>query len=314
MRGRGSPKARAGTGGHALDDQLQRDQAGLDEPQHERRERRLEADHAVGRRRERHLLLGRVVRRVIGRDAVDRAVAQTLDERLPVRLGGQRRAHLEARRIEAEHLLVGQQQVVRRRLGGDVDAPVARAAHLLDRLLDVQVADVQRPALVLGDAQIAGDHRRLRDGRVAHQAEPRADRALVHVGRARERRVLAVQREHAPGGRRVLQRPPQERRRQHRPAVVGVAAGAVVGELAERGQLLAELPERDRSQEAHAHARIDRGPLVQRVEHLGRVHHGVGVGHREHACSSRRPRLPRCRSRDPPCAPGRVCAGARAGR
>ncbi len=71
----------------------------------------------------------------------------------PVGLGGQRRAHLEARRVERQHLLVGQQQVVRRGLGRDVDAQAARAPHLLDRLLDVQVADVERAALVAGDAR-----------------------------------------------------------------------------------------------------------------------------------------------------------------
>ena len=159
----------------------------------------------------------------------------------------------------------------------------ARAPHLLDRLLDVQVADVQRPALVARDAEVAGDHRRLGDRRVADQPEPGADRALVHVGRARERRVLAVQREHPPGRRGVLQRAPQQRGREHRAAVVGVAAGAVVGELAERRELLAELPHRDRGQEPDAHARVERGPLVQRVEHLRGVDHRVGVGHREHA-------------------------------
>ena len=106
--GRSSPKARAGPGGHALDDQLERDDARLDEAGDERREGGLEADHAVRRGRERHFLLGRVVRRVVGRDAVDRAVAEALDERLAVRLGGQGRAHLEARGVQREHLLVGQ--------------------------------------------------------------------------------------------------------------------------------------------------------------------------------------------------------------
>ena len=123
------PERARRAGRHALDDQLERHHARLDEPVHERRECRLEPDHAVRRRRERHLLLGRVVRRVVGRDAVDRAVAQALDERLPVRLGGQRRAHLETRGVEREHLLVGQQQVVRRGLGRRRRRPsCARAA------------------------------------------------------------------------------------------------------------------------------------------------------------------------------------------
>ena len=53
------------------------------------------------------------VRGVVGGDAVDRAVAQALDQRLAVGLGAQRRVHLEAVRVEAAHLLVGEAEVVR---------------------------------------------------------------------------------------------------------------------------------------------------------------------------------------------------------
>ena len=51
--------------------------------------------------------------RVVGGDAVDRAVAQALDQRLAVGLGAQRRVHLEALRVEAADLLVGEAEVVR---------------------------------------------------------------------------------------------------------------------------------------------------------------------------------------------------------
>ena len=57
-----------------------------------------------------------------------------------------------------------------------------------------------------------------------------------------------------------------------------------------------------------------RGGLAQRAQQRRRVEHRVGVGHRDHRRRSRRRRRRACRSRGPPCAPARGCAGARAGR
>ena len=69
-------------GGHALEQRLERERARAHEVRVERRERRLEAGHAERRLLERHVLLVPRVRRVIGRDAGDRAVAERVDERL----------------------------------------------------------------------------------------------------------------------------------------------------------------------------------------------------------------------------------------
>ena len=79
----------------------------------ERGEGGLEAGHAHRRLLERHLLFLRRVRGVVGGDALDRAVAQALDQRLAVGLGAQRRVHLEAVRVEAADRLVGEAEVVR---------------------------------------------------------------------------------------------------------------------------------------------------------------------------------------------------------
>ena len=54
-------------------------------------------------------------------------------------------------------------------------------------------------ALVPGERRVAGDHRRLADARDPGDAQPRADAALVHRARARQRGVLLVQGEHAAG-------------------------------------------------------------------------------------------------------------------
>ena len=166
--------------------------------------------------------------------------------------------------------------------------------------------------LVAGDRGVAGDHRRLADARDAAQAEPRGDDALVHHALAGERRVLLVQGDDPADELLVLQRLAQD---------AGAVDGlAVVGE-AERAAL---------SSSAISVSASPARPLVT----LARKPTGMRASRR--ACSSaragrersrssatcsagrrwprsrRRPRSA-CRSRGPPCAPGRARAGARAG-
>ena len=177
-----------------------------------------------------------------------------------------------------------EQQVVRRGLGRDVDARGARAPHLLERLVDVQVAEVERAALVAGDAQVAGDHRRLGDGRIAAMPSSADTAPSCMSARARERRVLAVQREHAArASPRTAARGAGARRESTgRPSSVKPAAprSASVAEPARAAapsgprEIAARKPTRTRASSAAA--------LEQRLEHRRRVDHRVGVRHREH--------------------------------
>ena len=65
---------------------------------------------------------------------------------------------------------------------------------------------MQRAGLVGREREVALDHHGLGDRRIAAEAELRGDRALVHVAAARERRLLAVQRELQARDRAVLER------------------------------------------------------------------------------------------------------------
>ena len=240
-----------------------------------------------------------------------------VDQRLAVRLGGQRRAHLEACGVERaappRRSAAGGAARPRRRRR----RPSARARRTSSTdSRDVQVAEVERPALVAGDAQVAGDHRRLGDRRVAAEAEPARDGALVHVGaRARATGPRSAARARGPSIAAYCSARRSSAGREHRAAVVGEAARRR-GRRARRAARAARRAGRPRSRPGSRRATraSSRGALVQRVAAPRRVDHRVGVGHREDACSSRRRRPRPCRSRGPPCAPGRACAGARAGR
>ena len=99
--------------------------ARLDQPRVEDGEGGLQAGDAEGCLLERNVLLVARVRRVVGRDRLDRPVAERLEQRLPVRLGAERRVHLQVR-VERADDLVGEAQVVRRDLAVAC-TPAARA-------------------------------------------------------------------------------------------------------------------------------------------------------------------------------------------
>ena len=140
---------------------------------------------------------------------------------------------------------------------------------------------MDRLLLVRREREIALDHHRLGDRRVAGEAELRRDRALVHVTAARERPLLAVERERAAGRRRVLERAAHQPGRADRNAVVGEGDRARVGELAHLRQLRSVLAARDRGEEADLNLGLAAGGLDERAERGGRVDDRVGVRHRE---------------------------------
>src|SRR6201999_4309307 len=135
----------------------------------------------------------RLVRRVVGGDGLDRAVAQAGDQRLAVGLGAQRRVHLEAGRVEAADLVVGEAEGIRAGLGAGLDSGGLGGGDGLDRLGGGEVLDVDPGVLVAGQRRVAGDHRRLRDAGNAGQADRGRDRTLVHDAVAGEGRLLLVQ-------------------------------------------------------------------------------------------------------------------------
>jgi hypothetical protein len=100
------------------------------------------------------------MRRVVGRDAVNRAGAQPLDQRLAIGFGAQRRVHLEGR-VEAAERLVGERQVVRSRLAGDRDACRLRRFDGGHRLGGREVLNMDAGALIAGKLRVAADHGRL---------------------------------------------------------------------------------------------------------------------------------------------------------
>ena len=203
---------------------------------------------------------------------------------------------------------------------GEASAVIAHAARLglgdrLDGLARAQVLDVDAPVLVAGERGVAGDHRRLGDRRDAGQAEPRA----TPRPRASRRRPTAT----GPP-RAGASTPPHRRwywsalrsipaRTTGLPSSVKPSAPAS-RELGHLRQRVALEPARDRGAGSRP-ARAPRG---------GRPRAGCAARARSRPSGpcwasprrrrSRRPRPRGCPSRGPPCAPGRACAGARAGR
>ena len=170
-----------------------------------------------------------------------RAVGDAFEHRVAIGGLAQRRVHLEVGVVldRAVERLVGEREVMRRDLAGDLDAALLAGPHRAQRLPRAHVADVHVRAGQLGQRHVALDHQRFGHAGNAAQAERRGVEALVRHPVALERRILAViddrQAEHAG----VLERAAHQQRRRHRPAIVRErdAAGGLL--LAELGQLLA---------------------------------------------------------------------------
>ena len=173
----------------------------------------LEPGHAHRRLLERDLLLVARVRRVVGGDALDRAVAQALDQRLAVVLGAQRRVHLEAVRVEAAHLLVGEAEVVRGRLAADPHParPWRRARASTDsRRGEVLEVDAARPRSAASAASRAIIVDSETEGMPARPSAARDRRPRASTPVAGERGVLLVQGDRAAAEPLVLERAPQQ--------------------------------------------------------------------------------------------------------
>jgi hypothetical protein len=246
----------------------------------ERREGCLQADHAERRLLEGSVLLVPRVRRVIRGHAPNRAVTECLDECEPVVLGPKRRVHLQVR-VERAHRLVGQAEVVRGHFRRRDNAAHERRPQRLDRLGGREVHDVHRTLLVPGECEVPRHHHRFGDGRIAGEAQLGGDGTLVRLSGTGQCRLLAVQRDRPLRHGGVLERAAEQPRGDHRPAVVGEPGGSRVGELAQLGELLAELPLGDGSEEADGHRRLRASGLDQRPEHGGRVDDRIGVRHPE---------------------------------
>src|SRR6185369_8776216 len=83
-------------GGEELDEAREGEDSGMDEAVEAEAEGGFETQDSEGRGVELDGFFVRMVRRVVARDAVDRAVGETLDEVIAVFLGTERRLHLAA--------------------------------------------------------------------------------------------------------------------------------------------------------------------------------------------------------------------------
>ena len=230
------------------------------EPGDVHRERRLEPDDAVRRVGELALLLVVVVRRVIGRDEIDRAVRHRLLQRRDVVRGAQRRVHLRVRVVALDRVF-RERDVMRTDLRRHVDAALLPPANQLDRSARAHVAEVDVPAGAPREEDVADRHDLFGLGRNALETEPRADDAFVHRAALGERRLLAVVGDGNAERARVLERRAHQVRARDRLAVVahGDRAGARPSRRTRRAIRPAGRPRSRRSDRRAPHSRAAPG-------------------------------------------------------
>ena len=141
--------------------------------------------------------------------------------------------------------------------------------------------DVHGPLLVCSEGDVPADHDALRDRWVAGEAELCRHCALMHLTRARERRLFAVDCDRPVGDGSILECTSHERRRDDRPAVVCEGDCAGIGKLSHLGELAARRALRDRCEEADRYHCLRLRKLDERAEDGCGVDDGIGVGHGE---------------------------------
>ena len=224
----------------------------------------------------------RRVRRVIGRDRLDRAVLQRLDERGAVLGASQRRVHLQVR-VERAHCLVGEAEVMRRRprrsrgprprgraAGGSTDSraercirwsgwPVSPARSMSRATIRLSPSDGQPP--------------RPSSAETAPMCMcPPGSAIGSSQWTASSRPVIALY----SSARRITPA------RRDGPAVVGEGRRAGVGELAHLGRAREpSCPFVMRGHEADRHLGLLLGPGPQAAEGVGVVDHRIGVRDRQ---------------------------------
>ncbi len=270
---------------HSLDERSQGQEPGLHESRVQNGERRLEAGDAERRRLERNVLLVQRVWRVVGGDRLDRPVAERVEQRCAIELCAQRRVHLHVR-VERAHDVVREHEMVRRHFCSRRDAGGAGAAKRGHGFRRRKMEQMDGLSFVGGEREVAFDHHRLRDRRVAGEAELGGDRAFVHMPVVRQRPLLAVQCELASGDGRVLERAAHHSGRRDGNAVVGEGDRAGVSELRHLGQLVAALAARDGGEEADGDLGLAARRLHECAECCGGVDDRIGVRHREDGAES----------------------------
>ena len=246
-------------------------------------ERRLETDDAHGAPGEALGLFLRAVRRVVGCDHVHRAVEDALEQRVPVGLRAQGRVHLEAAVLA--QVVLGQHEVVRRGLAGDVQPLRLRPADKRHALLGGHVAHMIGAACLAHQLEIALQLPPLALTADALVPVGAGIRTVVDIAAVQEGVVLAVRGNDLAEACRLAHRGAHHIRILHAAAVVG-KAGDVRRELLHVRKLPAAAVRGDRAVGRHVDDRIRADALQLRGKRLQTVRRRIQIGHGTHAAVS----------------------------
>ena len=222
--------------------------------------------------------------RVVGRNRVERAVAQALDNRLNVLGGSQRWVH-SVIRVALQKLVFRERKVMRRGLGGHLNSAVFCVADKRNARLCADVADVNRNILRRGKSDFTRCSAVLCRRRNSLYSELFGDFSVIELAAACDKQVLAVGDNPHPELRRFFHRLAQKFGVFNRSAVVAERNRACGSEGFKVGFFLAFEPLCNAR--GNVNARISRACFINNILYrFGGIGCGAGVRHREQACNS----------------------------
>lgn len=150
------------------------------------------------------------VRRVIRGDEIEHAASESVPHSVPIPTRSKRRIH-PVKPVERRDELVGEREMMRRRVGGNVALPLEEADEGR-RKFGAHVGDVSLRPRLGGEDEARRRRDVLRARGDAGESGERGVRPVVNHTR-RERVILAVEDHRKPGGLRIKHRIPQNPRR-----------------------------------------------------------------------------------------------------
>ncbi len=218
------------------------------------------------------------MRSVVGGDGIDGTVGKTCLHRGDVGVASQGRVHLGVGIVTA-HRLVGQGEVMRRRLAGDLHAARLGVSDDARRAYGGDVCDVDRCAGELGQVHLAGHGDIFGSPGDPLEAELGRDEPFVHHPFADQGEILGVGDHGDTDPFRVLEGAAHEFGAANGLAVVGNRDAAGLFQIAHLGQALTLAPLGDGADREHVHQCLAHGLVDHVAGHRLVVDHRRGVRH-----------------------------------
>ena len=216
---------------------------------------------------------------MVGHDNVDRSVDNALDDGLVIRLCTKRWIHLKIGVVALLDVVLAQEHMVRGDFTGHLCTARFTGAHDVERTSSGEMLNMRVATGELADADIAVHMDFLALARPTGKPQTGGGNALVHLALADKPGILAVRGNRDAELHGVIHHRAHHARILDIATVIGDHNDAMAHHIAHLGQCLALAIFRTRARRMHVYEPSLGRRLLHKLDHIGIVGLGRGVGH-----------------------------------